>query len=484
MYKTIWHQIQTMIGKSSGPRILLSEKPKGKKPVVEQSMYRLQANPRGYQCLLLCYKFLILLPLLFRCTIPFQEGSSPSKIQGPVMGVEVTPNGGVTAHTLQQEPRTIQQQVQPQPNRPKEEVQLDHITDKYYEFSEFGSETFKSKYFTTDFYEYENNDTEILVKSRLKKNLQFWENIGAYPFILNVIEHGYKIPFESIPPKQHNNNNKSALENKDFVSKAIQELLHKNLIVQCDDIPHIVSPLSVAKNRTKLRLILDLSRINKFIKKNNIKYEDWKTALTYIQPHYWLVKFDIHSAYHHIDIYEPHTTYLGFSWKMDNVTLFYKFTVLPFGITSAPFIFTKTTKPLVKKWRSQGKSVLMYLDDGLIVGETFSDTEQISLEIKNDLINSGFVPKVEKCTWTPSQQLEWLGLEIDTVKFQVKVSKRRIDKAIATGRHIITMSSNRKRRAPVKSVASFVGQIISMSMVQGNLTQLMTRHISMDIILA
>ena len=65
--QTIWHQIQTMIGKSSGPRILLSEKPKGKKPVVEQSMYRLQANPRGYQCLLLCYKFLILVPLLFRC---------------------------------------------------------------------------------------------------------------------------------------------------------------------------------------------------------------------------------------------------------------------------------------------------------------------------------------------------------------------------------------------------------------------------------
>ena len=44
-------------------------KAKRKKPVVEQSMYRLQANPRGYQCLLLCYKFLILVPLLF--CLPF-----------------------------------------------------------------------------------------------------------------------------------------------------------------------------------------------------------------------------------------------------------------------------------------------------------------------------------------------------------------------------------------------------------------------------
>ena len=30
----------------------------------------------------------------------------------------------------------------------------------------------------------------------------------------------------------------------------------------------------------------------------------------------------------------------------------------------APYCFTKTLKPLVKKWRSESKRVLMYLDDG------------------------------------------------------------------------------------------------------------------------
>ena len=33
----------------------------------------------------------------------------------------------------------------------------------------------------------------------------------------------------------------------------------------------------------------------------------------YIGQQDWLVKFDIHSAYHHIEMFKPHTVFLGFS---------------------------------------------------------------------------------------------------------------------------------------------------------------------------
>jgi hypothetical protein len=46
---------------------------------------------------------------------------------------------------------------------------------------------------------------------------------------------------------------------------------------------------------------------------------------------------------------------LGFSWLKDGVHIFYKFLVLPFGLTSACYLFTKITRSLVKKWRSEGK---------------------------------------------------------------------------------------------------------------------------------
>ena len=65
-----------------------------------------------------------------------------------------------------------------------------HIKDEY-----------NYKYFTHDFYEYENGKKHMIVKGRLKKHLSFWSEIGTNDFILDVIENGYKIPLYSLPPK-------------------------------------------------------------------------------------------------------------------------------------------------------------------------------------------------------------------------------------------------------------------------------------------
>jgi len=42
--------------------------------------------------------------------------------------------------------------------------------------------------FTDDYYEYEQGQKEILVKSRLKNHVQFWKDIGANQFILDTIQ--------------------------------------------------------------------------------------------------------------------------------------------------------------------------------------------------------------------------------------------------------------------------------------------------------
>ena len=35
------------------------------------------------------------------------------------------------------------------------------------------------------------------------------------------------------------------------------------------------------------------------------------------------------------------------------------------GLSSAPYLFTKLFKSLIKKWRSEANGVVVYLDDGL-----------------------------------------------------------------------------------------------------------------------
>ena len=63
------------------------------------------------------------------------------------------------------------------------------------------------------------------MKNRLKENIKFWKNIGASPWVINIIEDGYAIPFVEMPPPAFCSNNKSAFKAQDFVSSEISELL-------------------------------------------------------------------------------------------------------------------------------------------------------------------------------------------------------------------------------------------------------------------
>ena len=81
--------------------------------------------------------------------------------------------------------------------------------------------------------------------------------------------------------------------------------------------------------------------------------------MQFINAKSFCFSFDIHSAYHHIDIYEPHTT--------------------------------KVTRPLITKWRGEGNNILMYLDDGLGSYPDEDVCTAMAAQVKQDLILSGFV---------------------------------------------------------------------------------------------
>ena len=101
-------------------------------------------------------------------------------------------------------------------------------------------------------------------------------------------------------------------------------------------------------NRDKsLRLILDLSVINQFVFKNHIKFDDWQVMEEYVQQNDYLYKFDISKGYHHVGIWAGHQKYLGFSRILQGRQRYFKFSVLPFGITSGPFIFMKVMRVLI-----------------------------------------------------------------------------------------------------------------------------------------
>ena len=106
---------------------------------------------------------------------------------------------------------------------------------------------------------------------------------------------------------------------------------------------------------------MNLWHLNKFLDKQRFKYKDIYVAMLLFKKGDYIFSFHLKSGYHHIDIAQVHYKYLGFACSQR----YYMFTMLPFGLCTACYLFTTVMWPLVHYWRTHGLSVVVYLDDEL-----------------------------------------------------------------------------------------------------------------------
>ena len=85
-----------------------------------------------------------------------------------------------------------------------------------------------------------------------------------------------------------------------------------------------------------------------------------------IKPGDWQAKVDLKDAYFAIPIHDTYKQYLRFNFQGK----LYQFICLPFGLSSAPWIFTKTLKPALALLQEMGVRLIGYIDDILILAET------------------------------------------------------------------------------------------------------------------
>lgn len=71
---------------------------------------------------------------------------------------------------------------------------------------------------------------------------------------------------------------------------------------------------------------------------------------------------------------------------------------MPFGVSTATFLFTKVLREVVKKWRSLGFKIVLFLDDGNRGDMSIEKAKNSSLFVRQDLLDFGFL-----CSWAPRQ---------------------------------------------------------------------------------
>ena len=305
------------------------------------------------------------------------------------------------------------------------------------------------------------------VKGSLRECVKFWrEELCAPPWVLHVdtVMNGYVLPLLMEPTVYTRPNQQSALDEAEFVDTAVSELLGGGYIEKVVYTPRVCSPLSVVCNGVgKKRLVVNLRHVNQCLWKQKFKYEDLRVALMLFNPGEWMFTFDLKAGYHHIEIVPHHHTFLGFAWRSDH----YVFTVLPFGLSSTPYAFTKIMRPLVRWWRSKGIGIVVYLDDGICAVESEQQALKTSGLVQDSLRQAGFVAK---SFWSPSQKVQWLGFNVDLLVGCITVPDKKI---IALQNMLQSLVG--KNCIKAKQLASLVGKIISMNLALGPVARLMTR---------
>ena len=306
------------------------------------------------------------------------------------------------------------------------------------------------------------------MQGRLSKAYTFWKDtLHAPALVLDWIRTGYKLPLLCVPtPYSH----RSALQHAGFVSEAIRELTANRCVTQVSVKPFICSPLSVVVNlEGKSRLVLNLKHLNQFFRKDKFKYEDLRVALLMFQKDDFLFKFDLKSGYHHVDIYEPHQKYLSFAWETEGKVSYFVFAVMPFGLSSACYTFTKLLRPLIKYWGGLGLRAVVYLDDGIVAVKGYDRAVQQSKRVRSDLASAGLIANDLKSQWIPARCIIWLGFELDLEQGWLRIPESKLQ--------MLQNQLSKKdglQPIPAKALASIIGKIVALSPAMGPVTRLMT----------
>ena len=171
----------------------------------------------------------------------------------------------------------------------------------------------------------------------------------------------------------------------------------------------------------KRRPIIDLSLLNKRIRKKGFRMEDLKKVARIVGPNLWGVKLDLKDAYFHVPISPEFWKY--FVFVLGERVFFFK--VLPFGLTSAPWAFSRVLKPIKKLLRLQGIQVTAFLDDFLILARSFQECLDHTAKVIDLLQRLGFRINWEKSSKAPQKRLEYLGviLDLETLTFSLPEDK-------------------------------------------------------------
>lgn len=226
----------------------------------------------------------------------------------------------------------------------------------------------------------------------------------------------------------------------------------------------VVNPVGAADKKengvvlTEKRWYLDFSRhVNDFLPRFEMHLPSYDDALERLSQGCFMAKIDLSAAFLHVIVHPRSRRLLGFKWRGE----YYQFTRMIFGLSLAPAVWQYITERVCDFFRTLGFIVLIYLDDFLLIADTLEKCTAHFERMRDELRSLGLKIN-EKKLIHPAQTCRWLGLDIDSVKMEIRVPEYKL-KLIKDELDAFEASYGAASRAPLRSLLSLVGRLSHVS---------------------
>ena len=208
------------------------------------------------------------------------------------------------------------------------------------------------------------------------------------------------------------------------MSHHIQLLLDKRAIEEISCLtPGFYSRIFLTlKKSGDWRPVIDLSALNRFLWSPHFRMEMSTSIMCSLQPGHWATSLDFKDAFFHIPIAPAHRCYLSFRFGH----CYFRFQALPFCLATSPYLFTRLVKAVGTFARSQGLSLLFYLDYWNILAPSAPACTAWTLWFLTLSKRLGLVVNMDKCELVPSQRFVFVGIDFDLTNGMARPAPHRV----------------------------------------------------------